>query len=52
VVSTLAETHAGEDFVGTARGISRINPGGQGDIRCRLAKARLDAWGEALRPWK
>src|SRR5215467_3522467 len=30
VVSTVVETRAGEYFVGTARGISRINPGGQG----------------------
>src|SRR5579871_2427166 len=29
-VSTFLETHAGEYFVGTARGISRINPGGKG----------------------
>jgi ligand-binding sensor domain-containing protein len=29
-VSTLVETHAGEYFVGTARGVSRINAGGPG----------------------
>src|SRR5215467_5479022 len=29
-VSTLLETRAGEYFVGTARGVSRMNPGGKG----------------------
>jgi ligand-binding sensor domain-containing protein/signal transduction histidine kinase len=30
MVSTLVETHGGDYFVGTARGISRINPAGKG----------------------